>query len=172
MTLGRMPLTVLGLADHRDSGPAGVRRAARGLHPVAARSHCRNELLHSRRLGGHRSRRSPGTRAARRCCGSTCSGSLAIRRSTSRFLPGMGVASHVLSTFSRKPVFGYRAMVGGDVRHRLPGLLRLGPPHVHQRDEPVFGVCVLDPDHDHRRALGHQDVQLAGNDVGREDPVH
>ena len=27
-------------------------------------------------------------------------------------LPGMGVASHVLSNFSRKPVFGYRAMVG------------------------------------------------------------
>ncbi len=27
-------------------------------------------------------------------------------------LPGMGVASHMLSTFSRKPVFGYRAMVG------------------------------------------------------------
>jgi cytochrome c oxidase subunit I len=27
-------------------------------------------------------------------------------------LPGMGVASHILSTFSRKPVFGYRAMVG------------------------------------------------------------
>jgi len=26
-------------------------------------------------------------------------------------LPGMGVTSHVLSTFSRKPVFGYRAMV-------------------------------------------------------------
>src|ERR1700687_5434887 len=27
-------------------------------------------------------------------------------------LPGMGVASHLLSTFSRKPVFGYRGMVG------------------------------------------------------------
>jgi len=27
-------------------------------------------------------------------------------------LPGMGVASHVLSTFARKPVFGYRAMAG------------------------------------------------------------
>src|SRR2546427_3521181 len=27
-------------------------------------------------------------------------------------LPGMGVTSHVLSTFSRKPVFGYKAMVG------------------------------------------------------------
>jgi cytochrome c oxidase subunit I len=27
-------------------------------------------------------------------------------------LPGMGVASHILSTFSRKPIFGYKAMVG------------------------------------------------------------
>ncbi len=27
-------------------------------------------------------------------------------------LPGMGVASHVLSTFSRKPIFGYKAMAG------------------------------------------------------------
>ncbi len=26
-------------------------------------------------------------------------------------LPGMGVTSHILSTFSRKPIFGYRAMV-------------------------------------------------------------
>ena len=26
-------------------------------------------------------------------------------------LPGMGLTSHILSTFSRKPVFGYRAMV-------------------------------------------------------------
>ncbi|MFQ5926464.1 MAG: cbb3-type cytochrome c oxidase subunit I [Terriglobia bacterium] len=26
-------------------------------------------------------------------------------------LPGMGIVSHVLSTFSRKPIFGYRAMV-------------------------------------------------------------
>ncbi len=26
-------------------------------------------------------------------------------------LPGMGITSHILSTFSRKPVFGYRAMV-------------------------------------------------------------
>jgi cytochrome c oxidase subunit I len=27
-------------------------------------------------------------------------------------LPGMGVASHILSTFSRKPIFGYKAMAG------------------------------------------------------------
>ncbi len=27
-------------------------------------------------------------------------------------LPGMGITSHILSTFSRKPIFGYKAMVG------------------------------------------------------------
>src|SRR5262249_61302636 len=27
-------------------------------------------------------------------------------------LPAMGVTSHLLSTFARKPVFGYKAMVG------------------------------------------------------------
>ena len=26
-------------------------------------------------------------------------------------LPGMGATSHILATFARKPVFGYRAMV-------------------------------------------------------------
>ncbi len=51
------------------------------------------------------------TRAARRCCGSTCSGSSDTPRSTSRSCPGMGVTSQLLSTFSRKPIFGYKAMV-------------------------------------------------------------
>ena len=57
-------------------------------------------------------------------------------------------------------------------RHRLPGLLRLGPPHVRQRDEPLFGVRVFHADHDDRRALGDQDLQLAGNAMGREDSLH
>src|SRR5258708_18872484 len=30
-------------------------------------------------------------------------------------LPGMGLTSHLLSVFARKPVFGYRAMVGAVV---------------------------------------------------------
>ena len=30
-------------------------------------------------------------------------------------LPGMGITSHLLSVFSRKPVFGYRAMVGATI---------------------------------------------------------
>src|SRR5580658_6323224 len=39
-----------------------------------------------------------------------------------------------------------------------PGVLRVGPPHVHQRHEPLFRFRVLDHDHDHRRALRDQDL--------------
>jgi cytochrome c oxidase subunit 1 len=77
-------------------------------------------------------------------------------------LPGMGVASHsaldVLAQAGvRLPCDGRRGL-----RHRFPRLLRVGPSHVYQRDEPVLGVRLFDPDDDHRRALGDQDVQLAG----------
>ncbi|MEW6731164.1 MAG: cbb3-type cytochrome c oxidase subunit I [Acidobacteriota bacterium] len=41
-------------------------------------------------------------------------------------LPGMGVTSHVLSTFSRKPVFGYRAMVFAMVAIGLLGFFVWG----------------------------------------------
>ena len=46
---------------------------------------------------------------------------------------------------------------GDGLRHpgdRLPGLHGLGTSHVHERHEPVYGVCVLDHDHGHRRAFG------------------
>ena len=38
--------------------------------------------------------------------------------------------------------------------HRYAGLLRLGPSHVHQRHEPIFGDCVFNSDAVHWRALG------------------
>lgn len=41
-------------------------------------------------------------------------------------LPAMGVTSHVVSTFSRKPVFGYRAMVGATCAIGALGLLLWG----------------------------------------------
>ncbi|HWX53701.1 MAG TPA: cbb3-type cytochrome c oxidase subunit I [Verrucomicrobiae bacterium] len=41
-------------------------------------------------------------------------------------LPGMGVTSHLLSVFSRKPVFGYRAMVGAIVAIGFLGFLVWG----------------------------------------------
>ena len=80
-------------------------------------------------------------------------------------LPGMGVTSQILSTFSRKPIFGYKAMVYAMLAIGDAGLLRLGPSHVHERHEPVLGDGVQHDDHRHRRALGHQDLQLAGDDV-------
>jgi cytochrome c oxidase subunit I len=41
-------------------------------------------------------------------------------------LPGMGLTSHLLSTFARKPVFGYRAMVAATIGIGLLGFLIWG----------------------------------------------
>ena len=50
-------------------------------------------------------------------------------------LPAMGIVSDILPVFSRKPIFGYRAMVYSMIGDRGPGVDRLGPPHV-----PVSGM--------------------------------
>ena len=55
--------------------------------------------------------------------------------------------------------------------HRLPGFHGLGPSHVCERHEPLFG-CLFVPDSGDRSAFRHQDVQLAGNPVGRPDSIH
>jgi cytochrome c oxidase subunit 1 len=41
-------------------------------------------------------------------------------------LPGMGVTSHLLSTFSRKPLFGYKAMVGATIAIGAMGFMVWG----------------------------------------------
>ena len=84
----------------------------------------------------------------------------------------MGMASDVLSTFSRKPIFGYRSMAYAMISIALPVLDRLGPPHVPERHEPCPGHVVHDHHHGHRGALGHQDLQLAWHPLGRHDPLH
>ena len=86
-------------------------------------------------------------------------------------LPGMGVVSHVLANFSRKPVFGYRAMALALCAIGFLGFLRLGASHVRQRHEPVLGTGVFGADDLDRRAVGDQNLQLAGNAVGREDSI-
>ena len=159
------------MADHRDPRVAGVRGSACGMHPAAARPHGGNELLHSRRAGGHRYVRSPGIRAARRCCGSTCSGSSAIPRFTSPFCREWAWR-RTCSPLLRASRCSVTGPWSAHVRHRLPRLLRVGPPHVHQRHEPLFGIRLFAADHDDRGALGDQDLQLAGNFVGREDSLH
>ena len=48
-------------------------------------------------------------------------------------LPAFGMISQVVSTFSRKPVFGYLGMAYAMVAIGAHRLRRLGPPHVHHR---------------------------------------
>ena len=84
MTLMRMPLTVLGVVRHRDPGPAGVRRAARRRDSAPARPHRRapaSFIPAGLVVNGSNCRH---TAAARRCSGSTSSGSSDIPRFTSR----------------------------------------------------------------------------------------
>jgi cytochrome c oxidase subunit 1 len=88
-------------------------------------------------------------------------------------LPGMGVTSQILSVFARKPIFGYRAMVYAIMAIGFLGFIRgVGPSHVHERHEPLFGDGVFGPDHDHWSAFRDQDIQLDRDAVGRADPFH
>jgi hypothetical protein len=70
----------------------------------------------------------------------------------------MGVTSQLLSTFARKPIYGYRAMVYAVFAIGLLGILCLGPPHVHERAQPNVGFGFLDADADDRCALSRQDL--------------
>ena len=54
-------------------------------------------------------------------------------------LPGMGVVSEVIPCFARKQLFGYTFVASVELRHRLPGLLRLGASHVRGRHLDVRG---------------------------------
>ncbi len=46
-------------------------------------------------------------------------------------LPYFGIISEVLQVFSRKPIFGYKAVAAFDGGDRVPRLAGLGAPHVH-----------------------------------------
>src|SRR3989442_15378056 len=59
-----------------------------------------------------------------------------------------------------------------DDLHRVPVVGRLRPPHVRERHEPGARDGLHRDHDDHRRAVGHQDLQLARHALGRPDPVH
>jgi cytochrome c oxidase subunit 1 len=52
-------------------------------------------------------------------------------------LPAFGIISHIISTFSRKPIFGYLGMAYAMVAIGVRRLHRLGAPHVHGRHVAV-----------------------------------
>ena len=84
-------------------------------------------------------------------------------------LPGFGMVSHVVSTFSRKPVFGYLGMAYAMVAIGLDRLHRVGAPHVHHRHRRRHaGLFHLRHD-GHRGADRREGVLLDRHDVGRLD---
>ncbi len=87
-------------------------------------------------------------------------------------LPGMGATSHILSTFARKPIFGYRAMVFAMFAIGLLGFFVWGHHMFLSGMSPVHGHGVLCPDAFNRRAFGHQDVQLARHALGRAHTLY
>ena len=55
-------------------------------------------------------------------------------------LPAMGVITEVISGFSRKPIFGYKAIAYSQRRHRAARLPGVGPPHVRRGPVDLAGV--------------------------------
>ena len=82
-------------------------------------------------------------------------------------LPGMGVASQLLSTFSRKPIFGYKAMVYAIMGIGFLGFMVWGHHMFMSGMSPYSAFAFSIMTMAHRRAFGDQDLQLAGNDPRR-----
>ena len=75
-------------------------------------------------------------------------------------LPGMGVISEVISTFSRKRVFGYTAVAFSSVAIALFGFF-VWEHHMFIMGVSNYSALVFSPaDHAGRGALGDQDLQL------------
>ena len=85
-------------------------------------------------------------------------------------LPGFGIISEVISTNSRKPVFGYRMMAFSLVAIVILGFT-VWAHHMFVSGMFALAAGADDDHHDaHRRAHRHQDLLLAGHALARGDP--
>ena len=166
MTLMRMPLTCMGLVHHGHPGTAVIRRIALRRNSVTAGSKSSGQASYV-----------PLVVVSGQIMAHTGGSPLLWQHLFWFFghpevyiaiLPGMGVTSQVLvDVLAQAGLRLYGAMVYAMLVDRLSRLHCLGPPHVHERHEPLLGVRVFDSDDVHRRAFGHQNLQLAGYAVGR-----
>ena len=70
-------------------------------------------------------------------------------------LPGFGIVSQIVSTFSRKPVFGYLGMAYAMVAIGFIGICRLGSSHVYRRTQCEYQSLFHDRHPHHCRADGN-----------------
>ena len=86
-------------------------------------------------------------------------------------IPAFAFASEIMPVFSRKAIFGYPVMVAGDGRHRIREHECMGSPHVHDRydsyDNAFFVLTTMAVG----SSNGNQDIQLAGDHVGRQNSI-
>ena len=86
-------------------------------------------------------------------------------------LPAFAIANEIIPVFSRKAIFGYPAMVAATVGIAFVSLTRVGAPHVH-RGHDLGGQRILRAfHHDGRHSHRHQNLQLARDHVGRQNPL-
>ena len=81
-------------------------------------------------------------------------------------LPGFGIISEVIATFSRKPIFGYRALAFSTVAIAVLGIRRLGAPHVRERHGAVAARADDDHHDHHRHPHRREGVLVAGHHLG------
>ena len=58
-------------------------------------------------------------------------------------LPAIGIVSHILPAFVRKPLLGVARVHRLHDRYRVPELHGLGTSHVRERNESVFGLVLF-----------------------------
>ena len=84
-------------------------------------------------------------------------------------LPAFGIFSEVVSTFSGKPLFGYRSMVAATMVDLHPLLHGLAAPLLHHGRGRRRQRDLRHRHDDHRGADRREDLQLAVHDVWRPD---
>ena len=88
------------------------------------------------------------------------------------FVPALGFVSSIVAAFTRRPVFGYPAMVFSMATTALPRLRALGPSHVRHRHAPAGRELLHRREHDDRHPERRADLLLDRHDLGGPPALH
>ena len=114
----------------------------------------------------------PAPAAARRCSGSTCSGSIRHPAVYIMILPAMGMVSDIIATFSRKPLFGYRPMVYAIAGIACLGFIVWGHHMFQSGMDPRLGTGFCSQPMIIALPSARENLQLARHALGRQHPFH